>query len=72
MLGWLWRLIVGRFRSCHHRWSVLDKNELKLPRTEAAVGWYSGPESGRWRVVGRIYTMQCAHCGNIKSVKVIA
>jgi hypothetical protein len=54
MIGWFWRIFVGRFTSCRHKWVKSD--EVKLL------------DDGK--VVGYILVLSCGHCGDIKQVKI--
>lgn len=67
MLGWLWRLIVGRFRAlppapvappCTHHWDLFQQVECK-------DGYFN-------EVYGRIYVLRCKDCGDIAQRKVVA
>lgn len=57
MILWLWRLIVGTYR-CRHRWKTVNDDPLKIIRKST-----TGTEVLR----GRVYQMQCEHCGEITS-----
>lgn len=50
MLGWLWRMIVGRFGFCKHKWKIIKASECGCPG------------GGIWT---RHYS-QCELCGTIK------
>lgn len=50
MLGFLWRLIVGRFSSCTHKWEILQWCDVTSHGTK----------------IGTRYHLQCTHCGNVK------
>lgn len=55
MLGWLWRVIVGRFSSCQHVWTVRDEGSYERE-------WASGAEqTGLW------FVLQCSKCGDLKT-----
>lgn len=53
MLGWLWRMIVGRF-GCEHKWVVAEKHpfEEKFAGTTYATG--------------QLFILRCEKCGNMK------
>jgi hypothetical protein len=55
MLGWLWRVIVGRFNGCTHKWKLIS--ETGVVPYEGALPYY------------RKYVLQCEHCGNLKNKK---
>lgn len=50
MLGWLYRVVVGNFKSCKHEWEIINK----------------GTVSSQGRKVGVFYVLQCKHCGELK------
>lgn len=52
MLGWIYRFLIGRFTGCKHQWEIIEKTNRVYTPTGA--------------VVGKRYTMQCSHCGEIK------
>jgi hypothetical protein len=52
MLGWLYRVLVGRFRSCNHRWVIIEQTKLVRVRD--------------LEYAGIRYTLQCEKCGNLK------
>lgn len=52
MLGWLYRVIVGKFKGCDHQWEVIGRTN----RYSTSTG----------NCVGVRYALQCKHCGNIK------
>jgi hypothetical protein len=51
MLGWLYRVIIGRFGYCQHTWKILCK----------------GQYTGDFGNTGNYYDLQCTKCGKIKS-----
>lgn len=50
MIGWLYRLLVGSFSRCEHKWKTLDYAEI----TSDGVR------------VGRKYYLECTKCGEVK------
>lgn len=30
MIGWLYRLIIGDFQSCQHKWVILEKQQVSM------------------------------------------
>lgn len=52
MIGWLWRMIVGRFDVCEHKWAQFSKMEVH-PRGRPEV------------LAGAIYGLRCEKCGDI-------
>ena len=52
MIGWLWRMIVGRFTACEHKWQTFS--EMKVtPRGRQEV------------IAGMLYGLRCEKCGDI-------
>lgn len=49
MLGWLWRMIVGRFDACEHMWECEEKHKLT-------------DDNGR--VYGLKVILRCTECGD--------
>lgn len=56
MLGWLWRMVVGRLHQCRHVWKIRD--EGVLDRKYA---------SGRERLGVPFAVLQCEKCGDLKA-----
>jgi hypothetical protein len=50
MIGWLWRVIVGRFSSCEHKFEVHQEIDVV------------SPYGGKWHA----YDLRCEHCGKMK------
>lgn len=61
MLGWLWRMLVGTFRSPpplpphQHKWKTTRVTELCA----------NGDQAG---LIGYAYTQQCDGCGDLRQV----
>lgn len=53
MIGWLYRMILGRFDACEHKWATFSEINLS-PRGR--------PE----KYAGTIYGLRCEKCGDIK------
>lgn len=51
MLGWLFRVIVGNFKSHQHEWVIIAEG----PWSDKGMG-----------TNGRYYTLQCYGCGDVK------
>lgn len=55
MLGWLYRMIIGSFKGCQHKWVVIADIRLAVPdKMDLTSGFQRD--------------LQCEKCGNIKSV----
>lgn len=62
MIGWLWRVIVGRFRAeprCAHQWEI-----------HATVTLHDDHTSKRLPV-GYCYVLRCKLCGDMMQRKVL-
>lgn len=58
MLGFLYRLFIGNFKSCNHFWIVESRsNILRISNDPKLHNTIKGSE----------YIMRCKHCGDIKS-----
>lgn len=61
MLGWLWRMLFGRFKTpfpCKHRWHIKDTIDV-----------FGLDVIGKVRKdapIYRKYVLQCSRCGDIK------
>lgn len=53
MIGWLWRMIVGDFGGCKHKWATF---------TEQPLNRRDDPNRA---TVGIIYGQRCEKCGDI-------
>lgn len=38
MIGWLWRLLIGRFTSCDHKWETKEELQYVTKDTRAPAG----------------------------------
>lgn len=56
MLGWLYRILIGRFTECDHHWVILRRVDI----IESDFGDIP---------YGRRYELQCDKCGWLKSRK---
>jgi len=54
MIGLLYRLIIGRFSSCQHKWEIHDTTRIVIENNVA---------------VGTKYHLRCEHCGDMKKVE---
>jgi len=54
MLGWLWRVLVGRFSRCDHKWDVAEVRRV--------TDRIDGGESRYQR-----YVLLCQKCGDVQS-----
>lgn len=52
MIGWLYRMIVGRFHRCSHRWDVVRQSHGRYVR--------GGGDVHTW-------TLRCTACGEMKN-----
>lgn len=57
MFGYLWRAIVGRFKSCEHHWEHMETLEI--------TDKFQRPTE-------KIYILRCSKCGEVKQVRVKA
>lgn len=53
MIGWLWRVIFGRFTICRHEWETMTKGPLK-----------GANAMGEW--CGQRVELRCKKCGDWK------
>lgn len=56
MIGWIYRLIVGSFSSCHHDFKIIKEGEEKDIKSGSVIGY--------------VYVLQCSKCGELKNHKV--
>lgn len=52
MLGWIWRLLVGRFSRCEHQWETVDVRDV-LDKTDGGEDRY------------KRYILRCQNCGDV-------
>ncbi len=57
MIGWIWRMIVGRFSRCDHKWKIIQSLEY-MKRSESIEGHTR-------RIEGMQHTLQCEKCGDL-------
>lgn len=57
MIGWLWRILVGRVSSCQHEWETLENRDI-------------GNRKGN--VIGSYYILKCKKCGDMRHKSFIA
>lgn len=57
MIGWIWRLIVGRFSRCDHKWKIL--HSLEYARSSKST------EGHTRKIEGMQHTLQCEKCGDL-------
>jgi len=64
MIGWLWRVLVGRFSMppiCAHKWEIHEQIEVMAERlmpTDEPVA------------IGRKYVLRCQDCGDMREFRV--
>lgn len=56
MLGFLYRLFVGNFKSCNHVWEIKDTYNTKRISIDPKV---------HNTISGTYYIMKCKHCGEL-------
>jgi len=54
MLGWLYRVLVGSFKSCEHKYKIVSQFKI----TD-----YCG------NTTAHRYVQQCEHCGKLKNFR---
>ena len=54
MLGWLYRIIIGRFSTCEHNWKKISDGEIKQDGIMKA----------------KIMVYRCIKCGKTDKVKI--
>lgn len=62
MLGWLWRMIVGNFCGCSHKWKIIEEGKV--------YSYNIFQSQGKPVETGKSYILQCEHCGDIKHKEV--
>ena len=58
MLGWLYRILFGNFKSCEHKWEI-HKEHPMIESKEAGSGRY-----------GTMYIQKCILCGELNKYAV--
>ena len=58
MIGWLWRVLVGRFQQCEHKWKY--QNVVKVFDIDVSC-----KNPAETRII-----LQCEKCGDIVSRRV--
>ena len=53
MLGWLYRVLIGSFKSCDHEWEIYKQGNMYI----------------KGRCIGHWYTQKCKKCGDIRHHK---
>lgn len=53
MIGWLWRILVGRFTSCRHEWETVGRIALVASSKDTCP-------------IGHCYHLRCKKCGDYK------
>lgn len=53
MLGWLYRILIGSFKSCDHNWEVYKEHPMIRHRDD---------DGGRY---GTHYIQKCTNCGKL-------
>lgn len=52
MIGWLWKIIIGDFKTHHHEWETINTGPWK----DTSIG-----------TNGTYYTLRCKGCGDIRN-----
>ena len=60
MIGFLYRLLIGKFTSCDHKWEILKEKSVYNLADDGS--YYNFPSYTK-------YVMRCDHCGEIKVKK---
>lgn len=47
-----------KFVKCSHSWEVIEQYDKKIK------------EEDRFKIIGKMYVLQCLHCGDIKSMHI--
>lgn len=76
MIGWLWRVLVGRFSICEHKWKVVSQTVI-YDRVDSD-GWnvaeniraLRGDPVDPRQPVGRCIALQCEKCGDITTRRI--
>ena len=55
MLGWFYRIFVGRFSGCNHKWEAKERIATYGPGNEETPAYHK-------------YVLQCEHCGDMKII----
>jgi len=57
MIGWLYRIIIGRF-GCDHKWKIISDHLVNGTKSDGG---------GSWKMI----VLQCEHCGSVKRKNLI-
>lgn len=57
MLGFLYRIFIGTFKSCNHVWEIHSKSNITRISNDPKV---------HNTIKGTEYILKCKHCGNLK------
>jgi len=52
MIGWIWRLLVGKFNSCDHEWETIESSTVQRREDNTRIG--------------KSYVLRCKKCGEMK------
>jgi hypothetical protein len=58
MIGWLYRMIVGYFHQCRHKWVEKSRASYKKEGTDLF--------DGSWTKTGQMIEFRCEHCGEFR------
>lgn len=57
MIAWIYKLIIGNFSRCDHKWELISKRDIASSQYNLNNELFSSTE----------YILQCKKCGDIKS-----
>lgn len=60
MLGWIYRMIVGHFSRCQHKWKIHEEHALVHRKEDDTV-----------KTIGTLTVLQCQNCGDLKEFKTV-
>lgn len=58
MIAWLYKLIIGNFSHCKHKWQINQEYDVFQGETKGLP-------------IRKGYILQCEKCGDIKSVRTV-
>jgi hypothetical protein len=54
MIGFIWRILIGRFTSCRHQWEIIEQNRLNI------INHTTGARREKTEFI-----LRCSHCGDL-------